>query len=407
MSEESTLTVKQLNMYVKLLIEKDERLKSLYVRGEISNFTNHYRSGHFYFTLKDEEAVIRVVMFRSSASKLKFLPKDGMKVIIRGRVSVFERDGQYQLYAEAMTADGAGDLHIAFEQLKKKLEAEGVFDLSKKKPLPKLPLAVGVITSPTGAAVRDILHVLNRRFPMAKVLLYPVLVQGDGAPAQLIEALSWFFKTNACDVIIIGRGGGSIEELWAFNDESLAKTIAGGSIPVISAVGHETDFTIADFAADVRAPTPSAAAELAVPDTLELVRRFDNLKGRLSYLLQSLVKTRRQKLESLMLSRVLTTARAVTDERRMLLDYLMKSFSSSARMLTVNARRHLAAETARLNALSPLSVLSRGYAAVTDDEGVIVKKAKHLKKGDHIGVRFSDGTVKCDVLSLDIAGGTT
>jgi len=398
----SVITVGQLNAYVKLLLERDEKLKSVFVRGEISNFTNHYRTGHFYFTLKDENAVVRAVMFRSAAAKLKFLPENGMKVITRGRVSVFERDGQYQLYVDAMTPDGAGDLHIAFEQLKRKLSAEGLFDSAKKRPLPKLPLTVGVITSPTGAAVRDIIHVLGRRFPLAKVLLYPVLVQGDGAPPQIVEALEWFGASRACDVIILGRGGGSIEELWAFNSEAVARAIAACPVPVISAVGHETDFTIADFVADVRAPTPSAAAELAVPDTAELLRRFDNLRARLAILVGSAARSRREKLDALRQSRMLTTARAVTDERRMLLDYHLRGLLSEARVAIAGSRQCLTSVTARLNALSPLSVLARGYAFVTDEAGEPVRRAEGLREGDRLDVRFSDGVARCGVRSVDL-----
>ena len=264
------VSVTQLNEFVKALIDGSDCLSNLYVKGEISNFKNHYGTGHYYFTLKDDGGLIRAVMFRSSAAKLKFMPENGMKVVVHGRVSAFVRDGQYQLYADSMEPDGVGALYIAYEQLKKRLESEGLFAPERKRPLPKIPTRVGIITSATGAAVRDMIHVAGRRFPFAKLILYPSLVQGPGASAQLIEGVKYFNRTASVDVIIIGRGGGSIEDLWAFNDEQLARTVAASQIPVISAVGHETDFTICDFVADRRAPTPSAAAEIALPETAEL-----------------------------------------------------------------------------------------------------------------------------------------
>ena len=273
------LSVTQLNKYIKSYFDSDENLLNIFLNGEISNFTNHYRTGHFYFTLKDDDSAIRAVMFRSNASRIKFMPGDGMKVIVRGRVSVYEATGQYQVYVDDMQPDGIGALNLAFEQLKEKLTNEGLFDLSRKKQLPQYPQKVGVITSPTGAAVQDIINVLGRRYPLAEVVFCPALVQGDGAHQQLINAVKKFNAENAADVIIIGRGGGSIEDLWEFNNEDLARTIYNSKIPVISAVGHETDFTICDFVADLRAPTPSAAAELAVPDINELKYSLSSIKS--------------------------------------------------------------------------------------------------------------------------------
>ncbi len=275
----TVITVSQLNRYVKSLLEGDGNLSGVMLSGEISNFVNHYKSGHWYFSLKDENALVRAVMFRSAAVRVPFVPENGMKVIVRARVSLYEKDGSYQLYADDMQPDGAGALQVAFEQLKARLQAEGLFDESRKRPLPAYPRRVGVITSETGAAVRDIINVLGRRYPLAEVVLLPTLVQGEGAPAQLCAALQRFEAMKAAedtrtpDVILIGRGGGSLEELWAFNDETVARTVAACTIPVISCVGHETDFTICDFVADLRAPTPSAAAELAVPDCAELCQR--------------------------------------------------------------------------------------------------------------------------------------
>ena len=301
------ISVSQLNRYVKSLLEGDANLAAVYIGGEISNFTNHYKSGHLYMSLKDEGAVVKAVMFRAYASKLAFTPENGMKVIVRARVSLYEKDGAFQIYIEEMQPDGVGALQIAFEQLKKKLAAEGLFEASRKKPLPRYPARVGVITSPTGAAVRDIFNVLGRRFPLARVVFTPVLVQGEGAPAQLVAALRRFNETNAADVLIIGRGGGSIEELWAFNDETVARAVAASRIPVISAVGHETDFTICDFVADLRAPTPSAAAELAVPDQHQLAARLTQLYGALRQSALHRVEVENTRLASIRGKRCLAT----------------------------------------------------------------------------------------------------
>ena len=291
------LSVSQLNRYIKMNFDADENLANIFISGEISNFTNHYRTGHLYFTLKDDSAAVRAVMFNSSAKRLKFMPEDGMKVIARGRVSVYEASGQYQLYVDDMQPDGVGALNLAYEQLKEKLQKEGLFSELHKKPLPPYPEKVGVITSPTGAAVRDIINVLGRRFPYAEIVFCPVLVQGDGAHLQLTDAVNLFNSERAADVIIIGRGGGSIEDLWEFNDEGLARAVYNSEIPVISAVGHETDFTICDFVADMRAPTPSAAAELAVPDANELQYALSALKNRMFLNVSSGIADRRSRLE--------------------------------------------------------------------------------------------------------------
>ncbi len=395
------ITVKQLNTYVKALIESDVRLHHVAVKGELSNFKNH-SSGHCYFSLKYEGCVVRAVMFRSSAIKLTFAPKDGMQVIARGRVSVFERDGNYQLYVDAMSLDGQGDLYAAFEMLKRKLESEGLFDLSRKRPLPKTPLRVGVITSPTGAAVRDIINVLGRRFPTAKVYLYPVLVQGPGAAASICEALAYFSVNRVADVLIVGRGGGSIEDLWAFNEESVARAIAASTIPVISAVGHETDFTIADFVSDMRAPTPSAAAELAVPDTHALMNKFDNVTARLKLLLTSAVTHKRQQLSYMTEHSILCHPNKLLDDRRLTVDHLCMNMCNQMQLKNAAAKGHFAAAVAKLDSLSPLAVLGRGFSMMKNEQGRIVNSATQLSIGEHLQVNLADGQANVEVLSIHV-----
>lgn len=397
--QKNILTVTQLNEYVKMLLDRDASLTSVYIKGEISNFVNH-RTGHYYFTLKDEGGALRAVMFKSSNAKLKFLPENGMKVVVHGRVSGFVRGGDYQLYADDMEPDGIGSLYIRYEQLKKKLEAEGLFSPSRKRPLPKIPSRVGVITSPTGAAVRDMINVTGRRFPFARIILYPSLVQGDSAPAQLIRALEYFNETYSVDVIIIGRGGGSIEDLWAFNDEALARAVAASRIPVISAVGHETDFTICDFAADMRAPTPSAAAELAVPDTAELKRKFKNVVARMELSLTKKNESLKRRLDAAAKSRALTSPRYMLEDKRMLVlntsERLEHSFSRQ-----LEKKKHLfALRTAGLEALNPMSVISRGYSAVFLEDGTLVKSVKQIKVGDSFAFKTADGEVDATVREI-------
>ncbi len=391
------LSVTQLNEYVKRLIENTPQLGDVYVKGEISNFKNHYSTGHFYFTLKDESSQIRAVMFKSSASKMKFIPEDGMKVTAHGRVSAFVRDGTYQLYADSMEPDGVGSLYIAYEQLKRKLEREGLFDQSRKKQLPKIPTRVGIITSPTGAAIRDMINVCGRRFPSAKLVLFPSLVQGPDAPPQLIAGLDYFNRTRSVDVIIIGRGGGSIEDLWAFNDEGVARAVAASVIPVISAVGHETDFTICDFAADKRAPTPSAAAELAVPETNELKRKISNIITREADVINHMLTLYRGKLDSLANSRVMTDPENLINDRRMytdmLSDRLVRAFSNE-----VNSKKsEMATAAGKLSALNPMSVLSRGYSAVYKENGELVRSVHDVAAGDKVEFKTIGGSVGCTV----------
>jgi exodeoxyribonuclease VII large subunit len=353
-----------------------------------------------YLSLKDEGAVIKAVMFRSQAMGLRFVPENGMKVIVRARVSLYEKDGAYQLYIDDMQPDGAGALQVAFEQLKAKLAAEGLFDDFRKKPLPRYPQTVGVITSSTGAAVRDIFNVLGRRYPLAKVVLIPVLVQGEGAPSQLVQALRTFNAmhddSQRPDVIIIGRGGGSIEELWAFNDEGVARAVAASDIPVISAVGHETDFTICDFVADLRAPTPSAAAELAVPDSSELLHRVAVLNASAVRALQNGLEKRQTGLRRLAERRCLTSPLYPVEERMMRVDTLVKRFTTAASLTLTRADRRLSTAAGKLHALSPLQVLSRGYAVVRHGEAV-VESVHQLSEGDALDVRVCDGTIQCRV----------
>lgn len=382
-------------------MDHDEILMSVCVRGEISNFTNHYKTGHFYLTLKDEGGLIKAVMFRGNASKLQFLPENGMKVIVTGRVSAYVRDGQYQIYIETMEPDGVGALYIAYEQLKKKLEAEGLFDRSKKKPIPKIPTRIGIITSPTGAAIRDIINILGRRFPLCKPILYPSLVQGDGAPAQIIAGIDYFNEQNNVDVMIVGRGGGSLEDLWAFNNEELCRKVAASEIPIISAVGHETDFTLCDFAASVRAPTPSAAAELAVPESSELKRKIGNVQTRMELICTQRIKLSREKLSSLASSRALTTPMNFIDDKRMMLGMAEEKLAVRMEKVLERKKAMLSATTAKLDALNPLAVVSRGYSAVFDDKGKLIKSVEQAKVGQTVSFMLTDGKISAEVKTVE------
>ncbi|MBQ4607859.1 MAG: exodeoxyribonuclease VII large subunit [Clostridia bacterium] len=395
-----SLTVTQLNEYVKHIIDHDIRLSDVYVKGEISNFKNHYSTGHYYFTLKDEGGMIRAIMFKSAAGKMPFVPEDGMKVIAHGRVSAFVRDGQYQLYCDSMEPDGIGALYIAFEQLKRKLEAEGLFDPARKRPLPKIPTRVGIITSATGAAIRDMINVCGRRFPYAKLILFPSLVQGPDAPPQLIAGLRYFNETMSADVIIIGRGGGSIEDLWAFNNEELAREVSASQIPVISAVGHETDFTICDFVADRRAPTPSAAAELAVPDTAELKRKIQNIVTREAGVLQQIAARHRERLLLLSGSRVLQNPMTMIDDRKMQTAMAAERLVRGEERIRMQSRAMLQTEAGKLSALNPLAVLARGYSAVYKEDGTLVKSIENVQPGDGITIRTEGGEVDATVTGI-------
>lgn len=394
------LSVSQLNRYIKMNFDADENLANIFISGEISNFTNHYRTGHLYFTLKDDSAAVRAVMFNSSAKRLKFMPEDGMKVIARGRVSVYEASGQYQLYVDDMQPDGVGALNLAYEQLKEKLQKEGLFSEHHKKPLPPYPEKVGVITSPTGAAVRDIINVLGRRFPYAEIVFCPVLVQGDGAHLQLTDAVNMFNSERAADVIIIGRGGGSIEDLWEFNDEGLARAVYNSEIPVISAVGHETDFTICDFVADMRAPTPSAAAELAVPDANELQYALSALKNRMFLNVSSGIADRRSRLEYLTSKGALKSPDEMLSNRSQRLDTAFSKMLSSYENRIGGKKVEFISAATALSKLDPMSVLMRGFAFVSDKNGKNVYSSQALAKGDEINVRFHDGSAVCEVKEI-------
>jgi len=394
------LSVSELNEYIKAKLETDRLLKNVTIKGEISNFTRH-SSGHLYFSLKDDNSVIRAVMFKSAAQKMIFSPENDLMGIVSGRIGAYVRDGQYQIYVESMQPEGKGALALAFEQLKRKLASEGLFDTKYKKSLPKIPSCIGVITSPTGAAVRDIINVVSRRFPYAKILIYPALVQGADSARSLINAVEYFDKTHSCDVIIIGRGGGSIEELWSFNDENLARTIFKCSIPVVSAVGHETDFTICDFISDLRAPTPSAAAELAAPDTAKLLKQFSNITVLLDKYLTHKIDAYKSELKHLKESPALTSAGYIIDEKNMQLLRLASDLENAAQMVLKEKRISFTEKVAKLEALNPMSVLTRGFSAVYKD-GALVKSVDTINNDDRIRIRMKDGSFDaiCDGSSI-------
>lgn len=392
-------SVSALNNYIKNLFETNRTLSSVTVRGEISNFVNH-RSGHLYFSLKDEDGQIRAVMFRSRAQTLKFMPETSMKVIVHGSVTVYPRDGSYQIYVSSMQPDGIGALYLAYEQMKARLLAEGLFDEEHKLPIPEMPSRIGVITSPTGAAVRDIINVTGRRFPQAEIFIYPALVQGEGAEESLIKALDYLDSSSLCDVIIIGRGGGSIEDLWAFNSERLARRIYAATTPVISAVGHETDFTICDFVADLRAPTPSAAAELAVPDRRELMMRLDSYDERLRLALERKLTRSRERLEYLADTIGRFSPANLILARRDALISLRDRASLSVQNYIRRAKDRLLVNAGKADALSPLAILSRGYSIVQREE-VILRSVSDASVGDEIEIILSDGKMLAEVKEIN------
>lgn len=411
------ITVTQLNKYIKNLLETDINLSQVSVKGEISNFKLH-SSGHCYMTIKDETAQIRAVMFKTYASALKFTPENGMKITATGKISVYERDGQYQMYIFAMQPDGLGDLHVEYEKLKAKLTAEGIFDPAHKKPIPKIPKAIGVVTSPTGAAIRDIINVATRRYPLAEIIVCPVLVQGENSAKQIANAIEYMNREKIADVLIVGRGGGSIEDLWSFNEEVVAYAIYNSEIPIISAVGHETDFTIADFAADLRAPTPSAAAELAVPSVLELKANIStylnrllmvtkqtidlkrsivagfSLKSPIDYINQNRLRTDNamQKISNIVTESVIRSRNKTDVYSQKINNVAENMFSEKSKQLTVNV--------AKLDALSPLKVMTRGYSVALSKDNIL-KSVDNVCKGDEIKVKLADGTLDCMVENIN------
>lgn len=446
LSQRHSLTVKELTRYIKLKLESDSRLTNIWVQGEISNFV-HHRSGHMYFTLKDRDARIKSVMFASHNRSLPFIPKEGAKVIARGSVSVFERDGQYQLYVTQMQPDGIGSLYLAFEQLKQALAQEGLFSAEHKKQIPKIPKAIGVITSPTGAAIRDILITLHRRFPAVPILIYPATVQGTQAVPSIVKGIEVMNKLQEVDVIIVGRGGGSLEELWAFNEEQVARSIFASRIPVISAVGHETDITIADYVADVRAATPTAAAELAVPHHMEIQEQLRMYRKRLTNGLMQQLQTAKQRLERLQSAPCMSQP-----QRHMIYDHaqrldrlkeqllnslerklqhhrvswlktnhklqslhprqkieavkkdvqrLRKEMALGIQTILKQKRQFLISEIRQLDALSPLKVMQRGYSLVYDDSKELISSIEQVQLGDLVHIRMKDGSLNCQVWSME------
>jgi len=385
----NAVTVTQLNKYIKDRFEEDENLNAILVKGEISNFKNHY-TGHLYFTLKDENSLIKCIMFKSYAERLAFKPKDGMKVMVFGAVSVFERDGVYQIYAKSMLEDGMGDLHEQFEQLKAKLEKEGLFDETHKKPIPLYPKVVGVLTSQTGAVIRDIINVSTRRNPNVYIRLLPVPVQGPGAAEQIAEKIKIMNEQKLADVIIVGRGGGSLEDLWPFNEEIVARAIYESELPVISAVGHETDFTIADFVADLRAPTPSAAAELAVPDVYDLKQKITNYQNRCRISLKKQIELMRLRYEKCMKSRVFTDPMRRIRDMDVILDSYIQRIENKIKYIQKSKQAKYIEIIAKLDTLSPLKTLTRGYV-LTEKDGILIKSASELKENDEVKLRFHDG----------------
>ena len=391
---DQALTVTQLNLYLRDLLDSQSLLTNVCVRGELSNY-KIYPSGHHYFTLKDNESSLKCVMFKSNSMRLRFRPESGMGVTAWGRVSVYPRDGVYQLYCTQLMPEGTGDLQVAFEQLKAKLDAEGLFDPSHKKPLPAFPERIAIITSSAGAAVHDMIRILGRRWPMAKLLLLPVRVQGSEAPAEIAGAIRYANEFKLADLIITGRGGGSIEDLWAFNDERVARAIFASEIPVISAVGHEPDVTISDYVADRRASTPSNAAEIAVPDQREISDLLAGYDLRISQAMRKRIGSLRDRLEAVQARRVMTAPTAHIDQRRMELDRSRERLAAAEEQILAKRRQQFVALTASLDAMSPLRVLTRGYAIPTDEAGNVVRSVTEIRTGDRLSLTMSDGSLGC------------
>ena len=392
----NAVSVTDLNKYIKDKIESDELLTDILVKGEISNFKSHY-TGHLYFTLKDENSLIKCIMFKSYAERLKFNAKDGMKVMVFGTVSVFERDGVYQIYVKAMQEDGLGDLYTKYEELKKSLEQEGLFDISHKKKIPQMPKVIGVLTSQTGSVIRDIINVSTRRNPNVYIRLLPVPVQGQGAAEKIAKGIQLMNERKLADVLILARGGGSLEDLWPFNEEIVAREIYNSEIPIISAVGHETDFTISDFVADLRAPTPSAAAELAVSDIYELNDKINLYNKRLRLALKKKTELMRLRYEKCMTSRVFKDPLKTVNDNYLKIDSYVKSLVNNIKMKQKDSTSKYIELVTKLDTLSPLKTLTRGYS-LTEFNGKIVKSAKDLKKDNEIDIKFYDGTKRAKVI---------
>ncbi len=398
--ERTIYDVSQVNAYIKQILDRDGILGDICIRGELSNY-KIYPSGHHYFTLKDAQGAMRCVMFKGSAAHLRFRPESGMKVLATGRVTVYERDGAYQLYCTGLIPEGMGDLHVAYEQLKRKLHAEGLFDPAHKKPIPKYPHKIAIITSSAGAAVRDMLRILGKRYPLSKVMLLPVRVQGAEAPAEICGAIRYANRYQLADVIITGRGGGSIEDLWAFNDEKVAREIYASEIPVISAVGHEPDVTISDYVADLRASTPSNGAELVAPDQVELVQHLRHVASRLEAAATGNIQIRRQMLEAAASKRVLLSPENYIADRRLELDHLHKQLSSASRRYLDEKKHKFVQFTSGLDAMSPLKVLSRGYSMAKDAVGTILRNSEQVKPGDEISVDLESGRIFASVTKTE------
>lgn len=397
MERPEPITVSKLNAYVKAIIDNDELLNNVYIKGEISNLKKHY-TGHYYFTLKDKDSLIKCVMFKSYTSYLNFDVEDGMNVVILGTVAVYERDGIYQIYAKGMELDGVGDLYAAYEKLKAKLEAEGLFEKKYKKNIPYLPKEIGVVTSKTGAVIRDIINVTTRRYPMVHIKLYPASVQGKGAAETIVKGIEYFNKYQNVDLIIIARGGGSLEDLWPFNEEITARAIFASKIPIISAVGHETDFTIADFVADLRAPTPSAAGELAVPDIMELKWKLNNMKLQLGRSLKKRLELMQTRYSSIINRKVFKEPNVMLADKILALNGFEKDLNNCMKAELKDRKNRFEKVVATLDSLSPLKTLSRGYTVLEDKNGDVVTTSKDLKSGDVVKIILHDGTKNAEVI---------
>ena len=394
---QTVLSITQLNEYIRGKMDTDPLLNQVAVRGEISNY-KLYPSGHHYFTLKDEASALRCVLFKGNAARLRFRPENGMKILAMGRVSVFPRDGAYQLYCTALAMDGVGDLYAAFEQMKKKLEAQGLFDPSHKKPIPRYPGTIGIVTSSAGAAIHDMLRILGKRYPLTRVRLFPVRVQGAGASQEIAAAIRYANYYHLADVLIVGRGGGSMEDLWAFNEEPVAYAIYESEIPVISAVGHEPDVTISDFVADLRAATPSNAAELAVPDQDGLRQSLDQMTSAIAGNLSRQLKAARQHLNALACASVLQDPGAYIAQQRKNTEFLKNRLAAAQNQSVAQKRQRYIAAVSKLDAMSPLKVLTRGYSVTQTESGEIVRSAGQVKAGDRVRIRVSDGSMTAEIL---------